>query len=323
MIHSFVNDSGRLLAVDSAPGLRDDVVWLDLDNPTRAEEEEVERLLGIDVPTRDDMEEIEISSRLYYQDGTAFMTAMLPSQADGDDPILAPVSFVLMPAQLITVRYHEPRAFQTFPQRAARVGMGCETAEGVLLALLEVTVDRLADILERTGRDVDAISKGVFQHDSGQPARSKGLQTVLAEIGRKGDLTSKIRDSLVTLERLIGFFSHGSLQRHSSKDVRERIKTLSRDLRSLTDHASFLASKITFLLDATLGLINIEQNAIIKIFSVAAVVFLPPTLIASIYGMNFVRIPELGWPFGYPFALGLMVASAVLPYVFFKRRGWL
>jgi len=323
MIHSFINDSGRLLAVDSAPDLRDDAVWLDLDNPTRAEEADVERLLGIDVPTRDDMEEIEISSRLYNEDGTAFMTAMLPSQADGDDPILAPVSFVLMPARLITVRYHEPRAFQTFPQRAARADMGCETAEGVLLGLLEVTVDRLADILERAGRDVDAISNGVFQHDSGQPARSKGLQTVLAAIGRTGDLTSKIRDSLITLERLIGFFSHGSLQRHSSKDVRERIKTLSRDLRSLTDHASFLASKITFLLDATLGLINIEQNAIIKIFSVAAVVFLPPTLIASIYGMNFARMPELGWPFGYPFALGLMVVSAILPYVFFKRRGWL
>jgi magnesium transporter len=146
---------------------------------------------------------------------------------------------------------------------------------------------------------------------------------VLEQIGRKGDLTSHIRDSLVTLERLVGFLGHVAMQRKSGKDLRERLKTLSRDVRSLTDHSSFLSQKITFLLDATLGMINIEQNAIIKIFSVAAVVFLPPTLIASIYGMNFEEMPELDWLFGYPFAIALMILSAILPYLFFKRRGWL
>jgi magnesium transporter len=323
MIKGYVSDAGRLHPIEDALAARDELVWIDVESPTAEEEAEVERLVGVDIPTREEMEEIEASSRLYNEEGTAYMTATLPAHTDSDEPVLAPVSFVLTPKILITVRYHEPRAFKTFPQQAAKLGLGCETAEGVMLALLEATVDRLADVLERAGREIDAISRGIFQHESGQAPRSKDLQTVLAAIGRKGDLSSKIRDSLVTLERLIGFFSHGTLQRQSSRDVRDRIKTLARDLRSLADHASFLASKITFLLDATLGLINIEQNAIIKIFSVAAVAFLPPTLIASIYGMNFEHMPELGWPFGYPLALLVMLMSAILPYLFFKRRGWL
>ena len=193
----------------------------------------------------------------------------------------------------------------------------------MLIALLEAIVDRLADILERAGRDIDGISRDVFQHKGAKPTKSQDFQKVLEAIGRKGDLTSNIRDSLVTLERLVGFLGQGTMQRKSGKDVRERIKTLARDVRSLADHASFLSQKITFLLDATLGMINIEQNAIIKIFSVAAVVFLPPTLIASIYGMNFQFMPELDEVYGYPMALGLMVLSAILPYVYFKRRGWL
>ena len=322
MIREFVNVGGRLRRVESDTNPPPATVWIDLVDPTAEEESEVERRLGIDIPTREEMEEIEISSRLYREDDASFMTATLPAQADGDDPHVAPVTFVLAGDRLVTVRYHEPRAFRTFPIRAEKVQMGCETGEGVLLALLEAVVDRIADILERAGRDIDGISRSVFQRRGAKPTRSQDFQEVLESIGRKGDLTSNIRDSLVTLERLIGFLGQ-TLQSRSSKETRERVKTLSRDVRSLADHASFLAQKITFLLDATLGMINIEQNAIIKIFSVVAVVFLPPTLVASIYGMNFRILPELNWPFGYPFAVGLMVFSAVLPYWFFRRRGWL
>jgi magnesium transporter len=323
MIRGFVNDAGRLRSADGALALDPALVWIDLVNPTREEEAELEKLLGVGIPTREEMEEIEISSRLYNEDGAAYMTAMLPAQTDADNPVIAPVSFVLAAARLITVRYHEPRAFETFPARAAKVQMGCENGEDVLVALLEATVDRLADILERAGRDIDGVSREVFQHRGARPTSAQDFQTVLGTIGRKGDLISDIRDSLVTLERLISFLGHGAMQRKSAKDTRERIKTLSRDIRSLADHAGFLSQKITFLLDATLGMINIEQNAIIKIFSVAAVAFLPPTLIASIYGMNFERMPELGWPWGYAFALVLMLLSAVVPYAYFKRRGWL
>lgn len=323
MIQGFVGENGRLRPVGDVSACLEKTVWLDLVNPTRDEEAELERQLGVDVPTREEMEEIEISSRLYQENGAVFMTAILPAHADGDDPQMAPVSFVLAGQRLITVRYHEPRAFQTFPKRAESVPMGCDTGEGVLIALLEAIVDRLADILERAGRDIDRISRDVFRRKGAKPTKSQDFQKILEEIGRKGDLASNIRDSLVTLERLSGFLSHITAQHKSPKDSRERLKTLYRDIRSLSDHAGFMSQKITFLLDATLGMINIEQNAIIKIFSVAAVVFLPPTLIASIYGMNFKYMPELDWLMGYPFAIGLMIASAILPYVYFKRRGWL
>jgi magnesium transporter len=323
MIQGFACEGGRLQRVDPVTGQLDHLTWIDLVNPSDAEEEELERHLGINIPTREEMQEIEISSRLYQENGAAFMTATLPAQTDGDYPQIAPVTFVLAGQRLITVRYHEPRAFKTFPMRAEKVPTGCEDGASVLISLLEALVDRLADVLERAGQDIDRISRGVFEHKGAKPTKTRDFQKVLEELGRKGDLTSHIRDSLTSLERLAGFFTHVATQRKSGKDLRERLKTLLRDLRSLTDHSGFLSQKITFLLDATLGMINIEQNAIIKIFSVAAVVFLPPTLIASIYGMNFEMMPELEWLFGYPFAIGLMILSAILPFVYFKRRGWL
>ena len=323
MIRRFSNEEGRLQNIPSSQLSAQNIVWIDLVRPSADEGTQIERELGIEIPTRDEMEEIEISSRLYHEDGAAFMTAILPANADGDDPDMQPVSFILSDSQLITVRYHEPRAFETFLRRAEKTPMGCDTGEGVLVALLEAIVDRLADILERAGGDVDQISRQVFRRRKGKSTEARDFQSTLETIGSKGDLTSNIRNSLVTLDRLVGFMGQRTFGHESPDGHRERVKTLSRDVRSIADHASFLSQKITFLLDATLGMISIEQNAIIKIFSVAAVVFLPPTLIASIYGMNFEHMPELDWPLGYPFAIGLMILSAIMPYLFFKRRGWL
>lgn len=323
MIRGFRNDGGRLAQIEASPDAVRELVWIDLLRPTDKEKAELEKSLGFDLPSKDEMEEIEISSRLYNENGAAFMTAILPAKGDADDPEMEPVSFVLTGNQLITIRYHEPRAFETFPRRAEKVPMGCENGEAVLIRLLETIVDRLADILERAGRDVDQISRRIFRGRGRKPTRPKDFQDILETIGRKGDLTSNIRDSLVTLDRLVAFLGQRYVGRKDAGDLRERVKTLSRDVRSIADHGGFLSQKITFLLDATLGMISIEQNAIIKIFSVAAVVFLPPTLIASIYGMNFEYMPELEWALGYPFAIGLMVLSAILPYLFFKRRGWL
>nr|WP_295469834.1 magnesium/cobalt transporter CorA [Mesorhizobium sp.] len=324
MIRSFVVDKDRLRASDGLGEHADAVVWADLLRPTDADEQAIEAWLGVDVPTREEMEEIEISSRLYAEDGALFMTATLPAHTDDDAPSMSPVTFVLAGARLVTIRYHEPRAFETFPARAQKVATGCTTSETILLGLLETIVDRLADILERAGRDVDQISRDIFQTTTSKPKkRDQNFQNLLKTIGRKEDLASNIRDSLMTLQRLSGFLGNALTLDKNGKDVRARVKTLSRDVSSLSDHAAFMSQKITFLLDATLGMINIEQNAIIKIFSVAAVVFLPPTLVASIYGMNFDLMPELKWTMGYPFALFLMVLSAALPYLYFKRRGWL
>ena len=323
MIRSYRRETGRLQPVYGAPDPLDSLVWIDLISPTDEEENSLEARLGIDLPTKADMEEIEVSSRLYQNNGAVFMTAVIPAHADGGDPQVAPVTFILAGERLITVRYHEPRAFQTFSARVQKAASGCETGAGVLVALLETIVDRLADILERTGRDVDRLSRTVFKRGGAKPTPARDFQTVLEEIGRGGDQTSNIRDSLVTLERMAGYLAQVIMHSKVPDDVQEGIKTLSRDVHSLSDHSGFLNQKITFLLDATLGMISIEQNAIIKIFSVVAVVFLPPTLIASVYGMNFRFMPELEWLLGYPFALGLMLAAAILPYLFFKHRGWL
>lgn len=323
MKRTFANDAGRLNAVELSGQEIEGLVWIDLYNPTSDEEIELERALALDIPTREEVQEIEISSRLYTTDGAAYMTAILPANVDEDAVEMLPLTFVLKDQRLITVRYHEPRAFETFLARAQKVSMGCETGEGVMIALLEALVDRLADILERADHDISAISQDIFARKGGKTAKSASLNDVINSIGRKGDLTSNIKHSLVTFDRLVGFLAHVSLQNKSGKEVRERVKTLSRDIRSLAEHAVFLSQKITFLLDATLGMISIEQSSIIKIFSVAAVVFLPPTLIASIYGMNFTYMPELEWLFGYPFAIVLMIISAILPYVFFRNRGWL
>jgi len=323
MISAYASDGGRLVLLDQGAADLGKVVWFDLLTPTREEEALVEQALGIGVPLREEMEEIEISSRLYYEDGAAYMTATLPARTDTDDPHLAPVTFVLTGERLVSVRYHEPRAFVTLAARAQRVSMGCNSGESVLIALLEIQVDRLADVLERISREVAQISQDVFQQHEPKPSRSSNIQTILEAIGRKGDMTSNIRECLGSLGRMIGFFGQVTLKGKTEKELRTRIRTLSRDCQSIIDHASFLTQKVTFLLDATLGLINIEQNAIIKIFSVVAVVFLPPTLIASIYGMNFHFMPELSWPFGYPFAMLLMVLSAISPFWYFRRKGWL
>jgi magnesium transporter len=299
MIRGFAAKEGRLDEVDDISQRFDGVVWIDLFNPSSDEEALIESRIAIDIPTRADMEEIEISSRLYYEEGDAFMTATVPAKSDTDDLQMAPVTFVLTGERLITIRYHDPRAFQTFTQRAQKTSLGCRNGEAVLVALLEAIVDRLADVLERAQREIDNISRSIFERPGATPAKGHDMQKLLQDIGRKGDLTSNIRDSLFTIQRVTGFLGH------------------------LTEHSTSLSQKITFLLDATLGMINIQQNGIIKIFSVSAVVFLPPTLIASIYGMNFDFMPEFGWRFGYPLAVGIMVLSAVLPYLYFKHRGWL
>jgi magnesium transporter len=250
------------------------------------------------------------------------MTATVLSRSDTDQPEITAVTFILSSDCLVTVRYAEPRPFSRFALRAQRRYCGINSAEAALLGLLETIIDRLADILERIAMQIDNTSRDVFGDPVAGNERGRDFQVVLRHIGRQGDLTSKVRESLASLERLLTFMQ--ALRGHKiGKSRRAQLKTLSRDIRSLSDQVAFLSGKIGFLLDATLGLINIEQNGTIKIFSVMAVLFLPPTMIASIYGMNFTHMPELSWPFGYPIALLLMLLSAAIPYWFFKRRRWL
>ena len=321
MIRGYTIEDGRLRPVPDPLANPGTVVWFDLLSPPDDEEREVERLVGIDVPTLDEMAEIEDSARLYVDGGAAFLTATLPTRADTGHPTAVPVTFILVGHRLVTVRYDTPRAFETFPQRAERLDLGCSDGETVFVGLLDAIVERLADILEATASRIDAISREIFSRGTGRG--NKDFGDVLQNVGSQAEVISHVLASLVTLERLVAFQSAARGGSDPDKQIRTRLKSLSRDTRFLTDHANFLSQKITFLLDATLGMISIQQNAIIKIFSVAAVIFLPPTLVASIYGMNFSVMPELQWAFGYPMAILLMIASATGSYWVFKTRGWL
>ncbi|MEO1089134.1 MAG: magnesium transporter CorA family protein [Pseudomonadota bacterium] len=320
MLHVYSTVDGLLRRGTTVARDLDHALWLDLVSPTEAERATVENLLEVELPTRDAMQEIEISSRLYSDDDAAFMTVTLPLKIGNQPPHMAHVSFVLTNGRLVTLRHHELDAFGRFLARAEQSGAG-KTGETILAGILEAIVDGIADSLERASADVETLSRLVFEHDATKPTMSRDFQAVLRQLGRDGDLTSKLSSSLTTLDHLATFLHHG--QAPADERMKARIDTLARDVVSLNGHAAFLSQKISFLLDATLGLIGIEQNAIIKIFSVAAVVFLPPTLIASIYGMNFRDMPELDWAPGYPLALLTMVLSAVLPYRYFKWRGWL
>lgn len=299
-----------------------DALWIDLLTPTAEERRMVNAVTAMDLPTRADMEEIEVSSRLYQEDGGLFMTAMVLANTDGDRPIADVVSFVLAHERLVTIRYIDPQPFRTFAARCERTTVAATKAENVFMALLDVLVDRMADILERAGSDIETISREIFDIDPQHKLGTSDFQGILRRLGRKHDLTSKMRESLLTIGRMLTFLTQATEGR-GSKDVRTHIKTITRDVQSLQDHSSFLSTKLSYLQDATLGLINNEQNNIIKIMSVAAMVFLPPTLFASIWGMNFNFMPELHSVLGYPIAIGVMILSAVLPYLWFKRRGWL
>ena len=296
-------------------------LWLDLDNPTPEEEEAVEAVLNCDIPTQAEMHEIEISSRLYTYNHSTYMTAILPANSDSGDPVMGPVSFVLTPTHLVTIRYQDPRVFTSVPPRALATRIEMEGPDTILVALMEAVIDRQADILERAAAEIDQQSRGVFM--PAKRGKNPNYQHVLEKIGQMGNLNSNIRDSLLTLERLVTFLGQVLTKHNASPDLRDRARTLASDVKSLTDHANFVGSKITFLLDATLGLINIEQNGIFKIFSVVSVIFLPPTLIASMFGMNFAHMPELQWVYGYPYAIGLMITFALLPFLYFKYKKWL
>jgi magnesium transporter len=314
----------NVIAIDAAAGtLPEGAVWIDMLHPSREEELFIEKVTGIAVPTLEEMDEIEISSRLYMENGAIYMTATLATGILRENPETHAVSFILTPAHLITVRYAEIVSFDRFASHAERTPSLCETSATALVHLLDSVVDRLADGIEHIGREVEAVSRQAFRRartHSQQRVSNLALQSLLTRLGSAQDALSKARNSAVTLNRALSYLVFTAPK---SANIGAHVKSLTRDVASLTDHASYLASNITFLLDAALGLISIEQNAVLKIFSVGAIVFMPPTLIAGIYGMNFVHMPELQWVAGYPWALGLMLASAIIPYLVFRWRGWL
>jgi len=292
-----------------------EVLWIDLLKPTRDEELAVEAALGLQLPTVEEMQALEPSSRLYQECGGTFMTATLLAHSHEEAHHATPVTFVLAKGLLVTLRYETLRAFSVFAERAPDSDLKSGTA--TLLALMDAIVERLAKTLDDMGDKVELASKAIFNRP-----KAGNFRPLLTDLAQAQSVTSFTRNSLVSLARTLGYASLAT-EISGDPECRAHLEALQRDVQSLTEHAGHQSSHIAFLLDAALGLINIEQNGIIKFFSVVAVVFMPPTLIASIYGMNFDVLPELHWVAGYPMALGMMVVAAALPVLWFKKRGWL
>jgi magnesium transporter len=331
MIYAYVPRDGRIERLELGPGdaVPEAALWLDLHQPAIEEKARIEAGLGLALPTHAEMREIEPSNRLYAEGAASYMTATFIAHADGPNPTSDAITFILAGRRLVTLRYTDPRPIDTCAARVTRQVPLPASGVEVLIALLEAFVNRMADILEKVSLDLDGLSQLIFNERSAARRRRAGegrdLQIVLKGLGRNEDINATVRESLLSLTRLIRFLTQtlDAAAAWDSKEQKARLKQLRNDMASLSEHATFETQKINFLLDATLGMINIEQNRIIKIFSVAAVIFLPPTLAASLYGMNFKHIPELDWEFGYVYALALMVLSAVVPYLLFRRKGWL
>jgi magnesium transporter len=325
MIAAYRSQGDRLVKMDLDQEHLRDAVWIDLEAPTVAEEDAVEAVLGINIPTREDMQEIEVSSRIYREGGVLFLTAQVVATPEARETEIGPVTFVVCPTRLVTIHYHHPGSMSYFADWAGRHDTPLHSGTDALLGLLESVVDRLADILEGEARKLDLLSKAIFA--AHRPAgKTETLAVVLQRIGRAEDVNGKVTESLNTIMRVVGHLTLTDKpegEASLSAQARHAASVLMQDLRSLCEVAGVQSGKVQFLLDATLGVINIRQSDVIKIFSVVAFVFLPPTLIASIYGMNFVHMPELPWAWGYPLALGLMVLSALVPYLFFRWKKWL
>ncbi len=318
---------GNLIEADfSAAALPDGIVWIDLLDPTPEEVAFVAKVTGLQVPTVAELSEIETSSRMRTEDGAIYLSMPAVNRREGQSGT-TPLGFVLTRERLVTVRFAPLRAFDAFTSEICTPHTIHPSSAGAFVGLLEAIVGRMADVLEQVGADLDAISHRVFRAedpktDGKAPARmERDLRERLRAVGRAGDLISTIRDSLAGAGRIAPYVAgHGASW--MPEDVKPALETLRLDVVSLSDYDSYLTGKVHFLLDATLGLINIEQNNIIKVLTVATVIFLPPTLIASWYGMNFKNIPEYDWSFGYPYAILLALLTSVLPLLWFRVRGW-
>jgi magnesium transporter len=309
--------------VSQSDAALNDTLWIDLFEPTPEEERQVEIECAIDVPTREEMREIETSNRLYEEEGAVYVTFTVVTKLDTDLPQNSQVTFILKDGRLITNRYTDPLSFRRFISYAERHGPSCASGSAILAGLIEAIINRVADVIERVSGDLDTISAEVFTRlPRRRRGRARDFQAVLERVGQSGELIAKARESLVSLGRALTFVQQATSV-NLTNDVRTRLRTQARDVIAMSDHASFLGNNVSFILDATLGMVNIDQNNILKIFSVVTVFLLPPSVIGGIYGMNFDHIPWAHESWGFMGALGLMVASALVPYLVFKRRRWL
>ena len=323
MITLYDANGGCLVKREGSANLESATVWIDLLHPTDEEEKDIEKALGIDVPTRAEMREIEASNRYYNEDGAQFMTAFVIHANDKDSVSTSNVTFILTGNRLVTVRYGEPKAFSLLSDRACRNAEGCASGPQIMISLIETLIQRQADLIEKLQDGVETLAPEIFGQKVTEASQNRRLESMLRSVGKQGDTTSRAQESATSLHRTLLYFTDAVRARGEDPKLMSRIESADRDILSLAEQLRFVSGRTAFLLDATLGMISTEQNQIIKLFSVMAVMLMPPTLVASVYGMNFKNMPELEWAHGYPMALGLMFISGLLPYIYFRRKGWL
>ena len=308
----------------TSPSTKSRVFWIDLLEPTADEVARVQTEFGIKVPARAKLDEIESSSRLRLEGDTLYLSMSLGAQHDVIDAAPTPVGFILSAQLLVTVRYSDLQSFGNVGKRFDDSGR-CFNSASTFTTLLEEMVDLGADLLEKDSSNLGSISRRVFSRS--KPGTNHGarmnrvLREMLTTVGYIGEHLSQIRETLLGLERIIDFASEAGGQ-WLQEQVRLRLKTARQDLSSLIDFESNLSERTQFLLDAILGFINTQQNDIFKVLTIVSVVGIPPTLIASMYGMNFHNMPEYNWPWGYQYGLVLIAVSIIVPIILFKLRGW-
>ncbi len=329
MLRCFAIVAGGLrpLAIDPAGSVPQDAIWIDLVSPSRAEERAVEQALGVGIPTRAEAGGLQVSDRLAARDGALYMSASVPTGADPAHP-LVPVTFVRTGERLVTVRYSSVTSLDPLIARYAGGEIQLSGAGDLLASLLEAIVDRIAERLEKVGAELQHLSHGIFHHPQALARRAghrlsvgrrtRRLEAIMERLGTQHEVTAMLHQSLQSLIRLVGFWDE-----HADEGLRRRMKAIKADLHAVAEHNSGMVAQMEFMLDATVGLISIQQNKVIYILSLVSVVLTPPVLVASIYGMNFHNMPELDWSYGYAWGLGLMLVSAIGPFVVFKLRGWL
>lgn len=291
----------------------DDVIWIDLVNPTAEEIETVETFTGISLPNIQETEEIEASSH-YEVYPTGFQINCLFLHKFNEIYANTNVAFFCDEKCLISLCAHEVSAIRLLERQWRKNERSNTDPASTIIALLEIKIDKLADLSEDAYLSIETISRQIFERGN------SNLESTIDDLSKQDDLNGKIRLCLMDAQRDLNFMlRRGQLIQENLKNTNDMLE----DIKTLLSHNTFLSERIDFLLNAALGFINIEQNKIIKIFSIAAVVFMPPTVIASIYGMNFHFMPELSWPWGYPLSLLLMILAGISPYVYFKKKGWL
>jgi len=297
----------------SCAPLPSDALWIDLLNPTPEEKLLVSRTYNQLLPSAEDVQEIEASSRFFVDEqGLHIRSYFLFQFPDRFENVT--MAFILNQGRLFTIRHEKFESIHVFKQRAATGAIKIKDNFDLLFSLFEIKVDRLADRLELLQSEIDNISQDVYDGDN------RNLEQIVLRLGSLQDTNDKVRLGMHDMQRLFSFFKRSGYDLKKNLPI---LQSLIEDIDSLVQYSTFLFDKSDSLLNVTIGLISSEQNKIIRIFSIISVVFMPPTLVASLYGMNFDTMPELHWPHGYLFALLLMLVSAIMPYLLFRHKGWL